>query len=117
MAYDDANHNIQVINDTVTGVASASMKKFLMYRATLLRRASVLVVTAGTNTNAAVDVLVGTDTVASFLFGTNTAGTLFDSGDLNVEIPAQGAIELKGRATSATLVGAYQFQVQLDPTP
>lgn len=117
MAYDDANHGIQTINDQVTGADAASMKKFLMYRATILRRVSALVTTAGTAAAAAVDVLVATDTVATLTFGTNTAGTLLDSGDLKVEVPAGEAIELAGRADSATMVGAFQMQVQLDATP
>jgi len=117
MPYDGPDYAIQTINAQVTGAASASMQKFLMYRATILERISALVVTAGTNTDAAVDVIVGTDTVSTFAFGTNTAGVLLDSGVLNVEVPAGGAVELKGRANSATLVGAFQLQVRLDATP
>lgn len=117
MSYDGPDYARQTINAQITGAASASIQKFLMFRSTLLKRVSALVVTAGTHTAAAVDVLVGTDTVATMTFGTATAGTLLDSGEMNVEVPAGGAIELKGRANSATLVGAYQLQTQLDPTP
>jgi hypothetical protein len=115
MGYDNGDHAIQTLNTGhITGIASTSMQKFLMYRSTILRRVSALVITAGTNTAAAVDVYVGTTSVGSLAFGTNTAGSVVDSGALSVDVPAQGFIELKGAATSATLVGAFQIQHQLD---
>ncbi len=116
MAYDDGNHAIQTINPGhLTGAASASMQKFHMWRSTILKRVTAMVVTAGTNASAAVDVYVGTTSVASLVFGTSTAGSVIDSGAIDVDIPAQGYIELKGIANSATLVGAFQIQHQLDP--
>lgn len=118
MPYDSPDYAIQTINPNhITGVASASMQKFHFYRASILRRVSAMVVTAGTNTDAAVDVYVGTTSVASLAFGTNTAGSLLDSGAINVDIPANGYVELKGKADSATLVGAFQLQIRLDATP
>ena len=115
MAYDDRDYGVQTINTGhITGSASASMQKFLMYRSTILKRVSALVVTAGTNTAAAVDVYVGTASVGSLAFGTNTAGSVLDTGLLNIDVPAQGVIELKGAATSSTLVGAFQMQIQPD---
>jgi len=117
MAYDDADHAIQTINAQLTGAAAATMQKFLMFRGASLRRVSALVMTAGTNAAAAVDVLIGTSTVATLAFGTQAAGSIIDSGPMSVEVPPGGAIELKGRANSATLVGAFQIQHQLDPIP
>lgn len=115
MAYDDRDYGVQTINPNhITGAAGASMQKFLMYRSTILKRVSALVVTAGTNANAAVDIYAGTTSVGTLAFGTNTAGSIIDSGELNVDIPAQGFIELKGAANSATLVGAFQIQIQPD---
>lgn len=115
MAYDDRDYGVQTINTGhLTGAASASIQKFLMYRSTILKRVSALVVVAGTNANAAVDVYVGTASVGSLAFGTNTAGSVIDSGALGIDVPAEGFVELKGAANSATLVGAFQIQIQPD---
>lgn len=115
MAYDSPEYAEQVLNPNhITGVASASMQKFLMYQSMRLKRVSALVVTAGTNTAAAVDVYNGTTSVASLAFGTNTAGSVVDSGALDVDVPAGGFVELRGAATSATLVGAFQLRVAKD---
>lgn len=116
MAYDSGDYAIQTINPNhITGAAGASMQKFLMYRSTILKRVSAIVITAGTNAAAAVDIYNGTTSVGALTFGTNTAGTVLDSGALNVDVAAQSYIELKGNAThGGTLVGAFQLQIQPD---
>ena len=115
MAYDSPEYAEQVLNPNhITGAAGASMQKFHFFQSTRLKRVAAMVVTAGTNANAAVDVYVGTTSVAALAFGTNTAGAVLDSGALDIDIPAQGYVELKGAATSATLVGACQLVVAKD---
>lgn len=118
MAYDSADFSLREINPNhITGAAGASMQKFLMYRSTILKRVVAMVVTAGTNTAAGVDIYNGTTSVGTMTFGTNTAGSIIDSGALNVDVAAQSYIELKGVAThGATLVGAFQIQHQPDPS-
>lgn len=115
MAYDSAIYAPQFLNPNhITGAASASMQKFHMFQSVRLRRVSAMVVTAGTDAAAAVDVYVGTTSVASLAFGTNTAGVVLDSGALDVDVPAEGFIEFKGAADSATLVGAFQLEIARD---
>lgn len=115
MAYDSPEYSPQFINTGhITGVAGDSMQKFHFFQSVRLKRVSSLVVTAGTNANATVKVVVGTDTVATLAFGTNTAGVVVQSGDLDIDVPAMGVVELKGAANSATLVGAFQMEIAKD---
>lgn len=56
---------------------------------------------------------VGTTSVGSLTLGTNTAGTLVNSGTLNAEVPANSVIELRGKANSATMVFAATLEMQV----
>ncbi len=115
--YNDANANIrrEINTGHITGASSASMQKFLLFQKTKLKKVHALVVTAGTNTDAKVDVYVGTTSVGSLAFGTNTAGTLLHSAALDAAVPQNGTVELKGGATSATLVGAFAIEHEVEP--
>jgi hypothetical protein len=117
MAYDNPEFQEarELHTGHITGAAGASMQKFHFFQAARLKKVHALVVTAGTNTAAAVDVFVGTASVGSLAFGTNTAGTVLHSALLNATIPADGLVELKGIANSATLVGAFNIEYQLTP--
>lgn len=110
--YTDPNAQVrrEINTGHITGAASASMAKFLMFQKTKLKKVHALVVTAGTNAAAAVDVYVGTTSVGSVTFGTDTAGSVLHSGAIDVDVPANGMIELKGAANSATLVGAFSIE-------
>lgn len=113
--YTDPNATIrrEINTGHITGAASASMAKFLQFQKTKLKKVHALVITAGTNASAAVDVYVGTTSVGSLAFGTNTAGAILHTGALDVDVPANGTIELKGIANSATLVGAFSIEHQV----
>ena len=113
--YTDPNANIvrEINTGHITGAASASMQKFLSFQKTKLKKVHALVVTAGTHAAAAVDVYVGTTSVGSLAFGTNTAGSVLHSGAINADVPANGMIELRGAANSATLVGAFSIEHQV----
>lgn len=99
----------------VAGVAAGSMAKFLHYQKTVLKAFHCLVVTAGTNAAAQVDIYVGTASVGSIVVGTNTAGTVLDSAAIGVAVPANGLIELKGAANTATFVGSFAIEHEVTP--
>jgi hypothetical protein len=91
----------------LTGIASTSMHKSLFFQKAKLKKIHALCITAGTNAAAGVDIYVGTTSVGALTFGTDTAGSTYSSAALDTDIPALGYIELKGKATSATMVHAY----------
>ena len=105
MRYDSPDRAMrELTQNNVTGAASATMTKFHTYAKSRLKRVSALIATAGTNATAGVDIFVGTTSVGAITVGTNTAGVTADSGALDVEVPAAGMIEIKGKANSATMV-------------
>jgi hypothetical protein len=111
-AYTDPNNNIrrEINTPNIAGVAGASMQKFLMFQKTRLKKVHCLVVTAGTNAAAQVDIFNGTASVGSIVVGTNTAGTVLHSAAIDSDIPANGQIELKGAANTATFVGVFSIE-------
>jgi len=106
MSYDAPAAQVrQEIHDAnVACAAGASFRKYLQFQATRLKAVRALVVTAGTNANAGIDVYVGTASVGAVVFGTDTAGVVESSGLIDVDVPASGLIELKGKANSGTAV-------------
>lgn len=106
MSYDDPNSSVarehRVAN--LLGVASASILQLHYYQKTRIKQIRGRVVTAGTNAAAGIDIFNGTTSVGAITFGTNTAGVVAASGALNTDIPADGLLELKGKANSATMV-------------
>ena len=117
MAYDSANAEVrrEIQTAAITGAASASMAKFHMFQATMLKAVHALVVTAGTNTAAGIDIYVGTSSVGSITFGTDTAGTVEHSGLIDADVPANGLIEFKGKATSSTMAAVYCIEHEVSP--
>ena len=117
MAYDDADFVIrreyQIPN--VTGIASTMMRRAYFFQAARLKKVHALTVTAGTNDAAGVDILVGTTSVGSLTFGTETAGSLKHSALLDSTIPANGFVEIKGLANSATMVHSYALEYEVTP--
>lgn len=112
--YDSGDRAMRELTENnITGIAGATFTKFHNYAKSRLKRVSALVVTAGTNATAGVDIYVGTTSVGALTVGTNTAGSVADSGALDVEVPAQGMIDLRGKANSATMV--LSFAVALQP--
>ena len=109
MGYADANYNVKLENhvNNLTGIASTSMVKVQAFQKSKLLGIKSLVVTAGTNASAGVDIYVGTTSVGAITHGTSTAGTVQTSGALNVDVPIDTVIELKGKANSATMVNSY----------
>ena len=118
MSYDSPNYLIRREHreSNVTGVASTSVRKILMFQAAKLKKVHALVVTAGTNTAAGFDILVGTTSVGEVTLGTNTAGYSASSALLNADVPAMGVIDLKGKANSATLVASFSVEHEVDPS-
>lgn len=104
--------------NNLTGIASTTMTKFNIFAKSKLKRVSALVVTAGTNAAAGVDVYIGTTSVAAITVGTSTAGSVADTGTLNLDIPTGSFIDIRGKATSATMVLslAVVTQPQFDAT-
>lgn len=120
MAYDSANSVVrrELATGNITGVAGATMNKFLFYQKATLKQVHALVATAGTNASAGVDIYVGTTSVGAITVGTNTAGSTASSGTLNAAIPALGMVDVRGKANSATMVVslAMEFDVAHDAT-
>jgi hypothetical protein len=110
--YTDPNANTrrEINAANVAGAAGASMAKFLMFQKTRLKKVHCLVVTAGTNAAAQVDIFNGTSSVGSIVVGTNTAGAVLHSAAIDSDIPANGLIELKGAANTATFVGSFAIE-------
>lgn len=117
MAYD--NQEFQQRREAhlgnVTGAAAASLNKYMFFQAAKLKKVHGMVTTAGTHTAAAFDIYVGTASVGSLAFGTNTAGVVVHSAALNTTIPANGYVELKGPANSATLVASVVLEYEVTP--
>jgi hypothetical protein len=117
MAYDDADyvirHETRVNN--ITGIASTMMARVLFFQTARLKKVHAVAITAGTNAAAGVDILVGTTSVGALTFGTDTAGTTYSSSVLNTTIPALGIVEIKGKATSATMVHSYCIEYEVTP--
>lgn len=115
MSYGHPQYNIQREHwePNVTGIASTSVRKMLAFQACKLLQVKAQVVTAGTDTGAGFDIYVGTASVGALACGTQTAGSIVSSGALNVDVPQNGLIELKGKAASATLVASFNVLTQV----
>lgn len=103
--YDSPNANVrrETQQSGIAGAASATMAKFLFFQKSKLKKVHLLITTAGTNASGGVDIYVGTASVGAITTGTDTAGTVLHSAALNTDVPANGTVELKGKANSATL--------------
>lgn len=114
MSYDAPGAQVrqEIFSPNLAGASSASLQKFLMFQATRLKAVHALIVTAGTNAAAGFDVYVGTSSVGAVTCGTNTAGVVVDSGLINAAVPAKGVVEIKGKATSDTLVASLTIEHQ-----
>lgn len=109
MGYADVNPNVTREDhvNNLTGIASTMMARIQFFQKAKLRGVTGLVVTAGTNASAGVDIYVGTTSVGAVTFGTNTAGVVATSGAINAEVPAGSFVEIRGKANSATMVNSY----------
>lgn len=115
MRYDHQNRAVREYTmNNVLGIASTTITKFHNYAAGTLKRVSALVVTAGTNASAGVDIYVGTTSVGAITVGTNTAGSVANSGVIDAAIDASSVIDIRGKATSATMV--LSFCAVVEPT-
>lgn len=99
--------------NNVTGVASTAMRRILFYQKTRIKAVHSLVITAGTNAAAGVDLLNGTTSVGAITHGTDAAGSINTSGALNSDIAANGYLEIKGKANSATMVNSYSIECEV----
>lgn len=120
MGYADVNPN--AVNETrvnnLTGIASTAMQRVLFFQKAKLLGVKSLVITAGTNASAGVDIYVGTTSVGAITHGTDTAGEINTSGAINAEVPADSYVEIRGKANSATMVNSYTlvWQARHDDT-
>ena len=111
MAYDSPNFNVkrEAHINNLTGTATTAMTRFLFTQKAKLLGVKSLVVTAGTNAAAGVDIYIGTSSVGAITHGTDAANTVNSSGDINSDIAAGSFVELRGKATSATMVNSYSI--------
>lgn len=111
--YGAPDYEIQrhIVDPKVTSAASATVQKYLLFAAARLKAVHWLPLTAGTNTAAGLDIYVGTNSVGSLTFGTNT--TQADSGLINAIMPDNAVLELKGKANSATAVGSVNIEWEM----
>ena len=116
MAYDSAAYGMRREESTpnLSIVSSASAAKFLMFQKTRLKAVHALVVSAGTDTAAGVDIYVGTASVGALTYGTSAAGVVKDTTLLNAAVAAGSYIELKGKATSEAVISVV-LEHQVDP--
>lgn len=118
MSYDspEAQVRFEKAINNLTGIASTTMQKVLFFQKAKLKKVHALTITAGTNDAAGVDIYVGTTSVSAITFGTDTAGTTKSSAAIDVAIPALSYVELKGKATSSTMVHSYvlEYDVAFD---
>jgi len=112
MAYDHPEALVRFEHkiNNLTGSASASMTKVLFFQKSKLKKVHALAITAGTNDAAGVDIYVGTTSVGAIVIGTSTAGTTYSSAAIDADIPALSFVELKGKATSSTMVDSYVLE-------
>lgn len=99
----------------VTGIASTTFQKFFFHQKVKVLGIRSLVVTAGTNAAAGVDIYNGTTSVGDITHGTDAALSVNSSGDLNVTVDAGSFIDLRGKANSATMVNSYAVMYQVLP--
>jgi hypothetical protein len=111
MAYDSPNANTvrETHVNNLLGTATTAMKRILFTQKAKLLGVKSLAITAGTNDAAGVDILIGTTSVGAVVNGTTAAGAVASSGDINSDIAAGSYVELKGLATSATMVNSYSI--------
>lgn len=113
--YESPDYTIQrhVVDPSVAGAAGSTMRKYLLYAAAKLKAIHWAVLTAGTNASAGCDIYVGTASVGAITFGTATAGEILHSGLLNVDVPDNAIVELRGKANSATAVGSVNVEWEM----
>ncbi len=115
--YDHCNHLVRREDkvNNVTGAASASFQKIMFFQKARIKAIHSLVVTAGTNASAGVDIYNGTTSVGSITHGTDAAGSINTSGVLDTDIDANGYLDLRGKANSATMVNSYSIEYEVLP--
>lgn len=101
--------------NNVTGIASASFQKIMFFQTVKVKAIHSLVVTAGTNAAAGVDIYNGTTSVGAITHGTDAANSVNTSGVLDVTVAANSYIDLRGKATSATMVNSYVIEYEVLP--
>lgn len=116
MSYDSASAIRREINaPNLSIVSSTSAAKFHMFQKARLKAVHALVVTAGTNAAAGLDIYIGTASVGALTYGTSTAGVVKDTALIDAVIAASSYVELKGKATSEAVVSvAIEYQVDSD---
>jgi hypothetical protein len=115
MAYDDPNAVLrrEIQTGNITGIASTTIGKFLFFQKTQVKQVKALVVVAGTDAAAGVDIYNGTTSIGAIVVGTNTAGTIVNSGTLDAEIAASSFLDIRGKAGSATMILAFCIEHQV----
>jgi len=113
--YDHPNATVRRETHVVnrTGVAGATHTKIALFQKAKLIAVHSLVVTAGTNNVAGDDIYIGTTSVGAITQGTTAAGAIDTSGAINSDIAANGYIDIRGKATSATKVCSYVIEYEV----
>lgn len=101
--------------DNLTGIASTTMNKTMFFQKARVKKIHSMVVTAGTNAAAGVDIYNGTTSVGEITHGTDAALALNDSGLLDIDVSASSFIDIRGKANSATMVNSYTIEYEVLP--
>lgn len=101
--------------NNVLGTVTVALRRVMFFQKCKLKAVHSLVITAGTNDNAGVDILNGTTSVGAIVHGTDAAGIINTSGVIDSTIDANGFVEIKGAATSATMVNSYTIETEVLP--
>jgi len=104
MRYDDPNATVrrETTQNNVAGLASATMTKFLFFQKTRVKKVHALVCAVGTHDDAGLDIYNGTTSVGAIAIGTAAAGTVHSSAELDSIVAANGMLDIRGKANSAT---------------
>lgn len=120
--YDHPNFTIrrEVQANNLTGIASTMFQRILFFQKTRIKAVHSLVITAGTNAAAGVDLFnvnpgTATNSVGAIVHGEDAAESINTSGVINTDIEANGYLELRGKATSATMVNSYSIECEVLP--
>jgi len=98
--------------------ASATAAKFIAFAAMRIKSIRANVNIAGTNTDAGYDILNGTTSIGALVCGTSAAGAVIAAvlpTAANGTLAENGYIELKTKATSATMATSVMIEYEITP--
>jgi flagellar basal body P-ring protein FlgI len=119
MPYDHPQYLVQGnVNLTCPATAASTDvvgAKFVAFANMKIKDVRGVVETAGTNTAAGYDILVGTTSSGDITHGTDTAGSVNVGSFADISVTKGQVVKLKTKANSATMVTAHTLTYQVDP--